>query len=172
MSHFKKKAIEFSICGYIVEALSKAPIPYASISTEENSLGVLTDDKGYFELSNLTSSTILNISYFGFKNKVLPALQFKKAKECQSVSLYEATEVLNEVMITNYLAEGMQKKKDGTIQISPRKLGILPGLTEPDIFKSLQLLPGVQSSNESASVLHIRGGTLTIICFSRWDYTV
>ena len=155
----KKREAGFSICGYVLDAVSKAPISFASVATEDKYLGVLTDSEGYFELQNITSTATLNISYLGFKKVVLPAVQFKHNTNCRSVLLFEATEVLNVVLITDYLAQGMQKKKDGSIQISPRKLGILPGLTEPDIFKSLQLLPGVQSSNESASVLHIRGGT-------------
>ncbi|MFY0631638.1 MAG: TonB-dependent receptor plug domain-containing protein [Flavobacteriaceae bacterium] len=64
------------------------------------------------------------------------------------------------VVVTEYLTAGFdQNKKDGSITMNPNKLGILPGLTEPDVLQSLQLLPGVSSPTESASNLHIRGGT-------------
>ncbi len=43
--------------------------------------------------------------------------------------------------------------------MSPNELGILPGLTEPDVLQSIQLIPGVQSPTETASGLYIRGGT-------------
>ena len=66
---------------------------------------------------------------------------------------------LEEVIIAEYLTSGINKRKDGSITLSPKKLGILPGLTEPDILQSLQLLPGVQSPTETASGLYIRGGT-------------
>jgi outer membrane cobalamin receptor len=63
------------------------------------------------------------------------------------------------VVVTEYLTAGFdQNKKDGSITMNPNKLGILPGLTEPDILQSLQLLPGISSPTESASNLHIRGG--------------
>jgi len=35
----------------------------------------------------------------------------------------------------------------------------LPGLTEPDVLQSIQLLPGVQSPTETAAGIYIRGGT-------------
>jgi len=68
---------------------------------------------------------------------------------------------LDEVLISNeYLTIGFDKiESDGSIKVNPDDLGILPGLTEPDVLQSLQLLPGISSPTESASDLHIRGGT-------------
>lgn len=66
---------------------------------------------------------------------------------------------LDEVLISEYLTSGIAKNRDGSIKLLPGSLGILPGLTEPDVLQSLQLLPGIQSPNETASGLYIRGGT-------------
>lgn len=68
---------------------------------------------------------------------------------------------LDEVIVkSEYLTFGFDKnKKDGTLSLQPDKLGVLPGLIEPDVMQSLQLLPGISSPSESASNLHIRGGT-------------
>ncbi len=66
---------------------------------------------------------------------------------------------LDEVLISEYLTSGISKKGDGSITLLPGTLGILPGLTEPDVLQSLQLLPGIQSPNETASGLYVRGGT-------------
>lgn len=68
---------------------------------------------------------------------------------------------LDEVLLNaEYLTVGFDKNEDdGSIKVSPSKLGILPGLTEPDVLQSLQMLPGISSPTESASDIHIRGGT-------------
>lgn len=79
-------------------------------------------------------------------------------KEQPKVNLSE-TQLLDEVIIKEYLTAGINEKTDGSINMSPSELGILPGLTEPDILQSLQLIPGVQSPSETASELFIRGGT-------------
>ena len=64
------------------------------------------------------------------------------------------------VLVTEYLTSGFdQNKNDGSITMKPNRLGVLPGLTDPDVLQSLQLLPGISSPTESASNLHIRGGT-------------
>ena len=65
---------------------------------------------------------------------------------------------LDKVIIISYLTKGIKKNNDGSYKISPSKLGILPGLTEPDLLESIQLLPGVLSPNETASGFFVRGG--------------
>ncbi|WP_242092402.1 TonB-dependent receptor domain-containing protein [Aestuariivivens sediminicola] len=70
------------------------------------------------------------------------------------------TQELDEIFIEEYITSGVKNNKDDTsISMSPENLGILPGLTEPDVLQSIQLIPGVQSPNETASDLFIRGGT-------------
>ena len=77
----------------------------------------------------------------------------------QAIIDFSQVQNLEEIVISEYLTSGINKKQDGSITLSPTSLGILPGLTEPDVLQSLQLLPGVQSPLETASGLYIRGGT-------------
>ncbi|WP_282032290.1 TonB-dependent receptor domain-containing protein [Winogradskyella eximia] len=65
---------------------------------------------------------------------------------------------LDKVVIRSYLTKGIKKNSDGSYNIQPVKLGILPGLTEPDVLESIQLLPGVLSPNETATSFFVRGG--------------
>ncbi len=76
-----------------------------------------------------------------------------------TIKLVEDNIHLEEVLISDYITQGISKKQDGAIEVSPKKLGILPGLIEPDVLLSLQLLPGIQSPSETASGLQIRGSS-------------
>ena len=67
---------------------------------------------------------------------------------------------LNKIVLNSYLTKGISKQKDASYQIRPASLGILPGLTEPDVLESIQLLPGVVSPNETASGFLVRGGKM------------
>ncbi|NQY28007.1 MAG: TonB-dependent receptor plug domain-containing protein [Flavobacteriaceae bacterium] len=103
-------------------------------------------------LELIKQQTSLEFHFLDAKNIII-----KRAVFDQVIS----TTDLDEVLISNeYLTIGFDKiESDGSIKITPDDLGILPGLTEPDVLQSLQLLPGISSPNESASELHIRGGT-------------
>jgi hypothetical protein len=69
-------------------------------------------------------------------------------------------EKLDRILITSYLTKGISKNKNGSYQLIPSSLGGLPGLTEPDVLESIQLLPGVVSPNETASGFLVRGGKM------------
>lgn len=75
----------------------------------------------------------------------------------ETMRQYNLEEVL---IVTEYVTSGFdQNKENKAITLQPNKLNILAGLTEPDILQSLQRIPGITSPTESASRLHIRGGT-------------
>lgn len=102
-------------------------------------------------LNSISEEKSLEFIFIGDENVVIKS----------SFDLTYDSNKLNEVvLVTEYLTSGFdQNKKDGSITMKPTKLGVLPGLTEPDVLQSLQLLPGITSPTESASNLHIRGGT-------------
>jgi hypothetical protein len=147
-----------SICGFLFDLISEEPLEEASIITANKIVGTTTDNKGYFQLESISKNDTITITFVGYKGKTFLAKELLE-KPCKRIFLEERTSVLNEILITNYLVNGTKKGKDGSIEISPKKLGILPGLTEPDVLQSLQLLPGINSPNETASGLYIRGGT-------------
>lgn len=66
--------------------------------------------------------------------------------------------VLEEVILSEYLVEGIKKTKDASYKIQPEVLSILPGLTIPDALESILELPGVTSPGQTASGLVVRGG--------------
>ncbi len=65
---------------------------------------------------------------------------------------------LDEIIVEGFLATGINKTNQ-KFTIYPQKVETLPGVTDADILLSLQQLPGVKSPNETASGLHVRGGT-------------
>ena len=102
----------------------------------------------------ISEQNALDFQFINTNNIIVKPLS---KKQDELIYINTLDEVL---LVAEYLTSGFyQKKKDGSITLKPDKLGILPGLTEPDVLQSLQLLPGISSPTESASNLHIRGGT-------------
>lgn len=65
---------------------------------------------------------------------------------------------LDEIIVEGFLASGINKTSE-KYTIYPQKVVTLPGVTDADVLLSLQRLPGVKSPNETASGIHVRGGT-------------
>lgn len=148
---------ETQICGYIKDKYSLNIIENTSIINIQKNRGTTTNSEGYFEIE-IKENEEIEIRYLGYKTKTL-SKEFFKSKSCITIYLEEDSFKIEEVVISEYLTSGIFKKKDGSISLKPKKLGILPGLIEPDVLQTLQLIPGIQSPNETASELFIRGGT-------------
>jgi outer membrane cobalamin receptor len=154
----KVPTTNLTVCGFLVDGYSRKPIIGATVFVEGKSIGTVTNKAGYFELKKLQSNWEIRLDYLGYQSKKAPVFKLIH-NTCKTILLFEDNEQLEEVLISDYLTQGMVKKNDGSIQVSPRRLKILPGLIEPDILQSLQLLPGVQSPNETAAGIHVRGST-------------
>ncbi|MGH1385356.1 TonB-dependent receptor plug domain-containing protein [Kordia sp.] len=81
-------------------------------------------------------------------------LKRKKAKKNSARTID-----LDEVLISEYLTTGFSKNIDGAIEAIPKDFQTLPGFVEPDVLQSVQLIPGIQSPDETSTGLNIRGGT-------------
>ncbi len=152
----KPQGANMEVCGTIYDSKTKELL--SNVSILHKTRGISTNESGFFKFKNLKYSDTLTVSYIGYKS-VRKAVSDFKIKQCEVIYLEESSDVLNEIIISSYLTNGVVKKTDGSITLRPRKQGILPGQTEADVLLSAQQLPGVQSPIETASGLHIHGGT-------------
>ena len=152
---YSNKTID--ICGKILDYETLQPLNLATVST--NNIGTTTNINGEFILKNVPVNSTLIISYIGFIEKNINAKEFFNIKNCKKIFLEENSEELSEITIQQFLTSGIQKTVDGSTILSTEKFGILPGLIEPDILKTVKILPGVESVSESISNINVRGGT-------------
>jgi outer membrane cobalamin receptor len=152
-----KNKMYLTFCGYLKDATDYSSIEGGTISNAAQTIGVVSDTSGYFELKKISPSDTLYISYLGFRTLEIPSNQL--AKTCDTFLMSPDSYVLNEVIVKEYLAAGILKTRDGSIKVKPGNLDILAGQSEPDILQNIQLLPGIESPSETASGLYIRGGS-------------
>ncbi|MEM1095934.1 MAG: TonB-dependent receptor [Bacteroidota bacterium] len=149
-----------TLSGTVRDAETGEPLPYATLLIEGTTTGTATNVEGYFALVGAPADTLtLRISFLGFTTLRL-AVDARDPVAPLRIALTPNTAELGEVTVA---AESYQimKMADAVSQVtvSPRDLAVLPSLGEVDIFRSLQLLPGVSATNEGSSGLFVRGGT-------------
>ena len=145
------------LCGYILDDESGEPLVGAAIIGQ--SAQVITDEFGYFELEVNTISESLSIRYLGYYVKSFEASELTTSNECSNITLVPQIETLSEIVLRNFLVQGIDKVADGTFSINFSNFGVLPGLIESDVLQTIQSLPGVSSVSETVSDINIRGGT-------------
>ena len=149
-----------NISGIVRSKVSGESLPYANIMIKGTSVGTTTNVDGFFTLLNIPGDTLtLQVFYIGFIPKEVK-VDFVSLPDNLLIELESGTTELQEVVVqsTNYR---FVKTTEGVSQarIATRDISLLPSVGENDIFRSLQLLPGVSGTNESTSGLYIRGGT-------------
>lgn len=148
-----------NVCGIVLDGNSSKPLPLASVKVNGYKLGTTTNNQGVFDLKNIPVNSVISISFIGFKTKIISVKELFSNTNCKELFLEEENEVLSEIIIPKFLTSGLQKNVDGSVVLNTEKFGILPGLIEPDILKTIKILPGVESVNESVSNINVRGGT-------------
>lgn len=152
------KSLLIDICAYIFDVNSS--IPMEGVSVIVNSQGTSTNKNGYFNLQKVPRKSILKIQSLGYNNYFIEAEKvLDTKKECFKIFMESSTEFLSEVVVYQYLTNGLTKQRNGNIKIDTDDFGILPGLIEPDVLQTAQALPGVESVSETVSNINVRGGT-------------
>ncbi len=149
-----------SVCGIVKDELTLEAIYFANAYIKNTTIGTSCEVDGSFKLKgSFTEKDTLVISYVGYQTQEMLVKAFRN-KPCRSITL-----ILNDyqtpvVKVMGYIMDGVYLGNDANeVKIQPDNINQLPGQVEPDIMQSIQLLPGVISPDESASKIHIRGGT-------------
>ena len=147
------------ISGFISDSSSAEALIGANVILQETGQGMATDINGYYIIQDITPGDyVLMVSYVSFKLKK----EKLKISDGQSIkldiSLSEDVVELTQIEVT---AEQIQRKSNiqpSKINLSPRMMKAAPALAEPDLFRTIQALPGVLTTSEFSTGLVIRGG--------------
>ena len=148
-----------TICGIILGEDDLKPLIGATIFNDQGT-STITNTDGSFILENISLSGTLRINYLGYLSKEIKSISLLKTDgKCAEILLAQSPFELNEILITNIFTSGIDKTKDGNLTLNSEKLGALPGLVEEDVLQITQVLPGVESINESVADINIRSGS-------------
>jgi hypothetical protein len=157
ISIVNNKNLDKPLCGYLLDEETQLPISQATILIVGTNDYAITNDLGYFELKTKSVNPI-EISHLNYKNQLIQAT-FLNVENCPKIFLKNIVNELNDILVLTYLTKGISKKNDGTFEVKPKSIGLLPGLTEPDVFQTMQQIPGINSPEENISNISVRGGT-------------
>ena len=151
---------QYTISGKVVEQGTGEAMSFATVSVAKSSLGTLTNVDGFFTLFDVpTDTTTLQVSYVGYgvsKYKLSPEVVNTKIR----IEIKALSTNLDEIVISAENYKVLKANSGVSVStISTKQLALLPSIGEVDIFRSLQLLPGISSTNQSSAGLYVRGGT-------------
>lgn len=146
---FAQKVI---VRGRVTDAKTGEMLSDANVLEKRTGIGMATNTYGLFSLSVSTGKCLLQCSMVGY------------------VTWMDTVEVFDDKVINimlnpdEYILKGIEvtgvRKHSGQFTLDSKEIQAIPVAGgESDLIKSLQLLPGVQSGNEGANNISVRGGS-------------
>lgn len=140
----------------IEEEGNKESLIGASVVVMENNTGDVTDEKGKVKLSLKTGDYTLQISYLGYETieEKITVL----GKGTLRIKMKPDAQTMKEVIVQAQ-ADGNVKSADLGKQVMSIEVieALPPFVGEPDILKSITLLPGVSTVGEASAGFNVRG---------------
>jgi len=148
---------DITLFGVVRDAMTGESLPNALIRIEGENQGTITNRDGFFKLPSIpTDTSTIEVRYVGYQNskvKLTPG----KARQTVQIMMVESSMELSEFEVVEAVPNSVSYGDDiSQMTINPKSLVSLPSLGELDIFRALQLLPGISATNETSSALSIR----------------
>lgn len=150
---------KYTLNGYARDASNGEELIGVTVYVKELSNGVISNNYGFYSLTLAPGTYTVRYSFIGYQAVEQQIVLNKDIS--LNISLEEESVELEEVVVTGKAPEANVT----SIQMSRNDLNIdqvkkLPALFgEPDIIKTIQMLPGVISAGEGTSSFFVRGGS-------------
>lgn len=145
--------------GTVVDSTSGEVLPFGNVLIKDLNVGASTNASGYFYIPALPANKTFTvaISYVGYRTK----------DEKIFIRPNKITDVKIMLSPTSIMMQSVEKVEKRTVEknatdlglqrISMRSIEMFPKGVESDIFRSLQYIPGVQSTGDVSARYYVRG---------------
>ena len=145
--------------GDVSDSFSKETLLGVTILIPELNTGTVTNSYGFYSISVPPGDYTISVQYIGYQTLQFPLSLIENTK--QNILLTPVAEELDEVVLIDDIERVNIKKPEMSVNrlLSKTVLQTPAVFGEPDVLKTIQLLPGVTSAGEGASGFNVRGGS-------------
>jgi hypothetical protein len=148
-----------SLRGTVRDVTNGETLPYASVSIDSLNAGTVADKTGYYLLQLPVGEHRIRFSYVGYED-LTERVSIKAGQTAELRA--ELGPVLiqgDDIEVIGERVSPTEMTPVGSFGTRVTELARIPSVGQPDLLRSLQLLPGVQASSENSAGLYVRGGT-------------
>ncbi len=148
-----------SISGFVTDAETGESLIAANVFIEDILRGASTNASGYYAIPGLSAGQYrLRCTYVGYQtmHRVVTLTDGELLR--LNIALEPTTTAFDEVVVTGEQTLEDEARNLGVAALNTETVKLLPAVFEPDVFRILQLLPGVTAASDYSSGLYVRGG--------------
>jgi hypothetical protein len=149
---------KYTISGYVKDKKNGESLTGVNVYVKETMKGASTNEFGFYSFTIPEGKYTLVASFLGYQNFEQPILLHQNLRINIEMS---ATEIMTQVVeiSSERKDKNIESTNMGTVTLPIEQIKSVPALLgEVDIFRTLQLLPGVLNAGEGNSGFYVRGG--------------
>lgn len=149
-----------TLAGRVTDTGDGQPLPGAIVRLDGVMRGTYTDPEGMFRLAGLPAGRqILVTSHIGYQTRT-DTLNLQPGGEYQLDLTLQPTAIrLGQTEVRANRSPSPAASQAGALSLSAAQLRQAPAVGEPDVVRSLTLVPGVKAASDYSSGLYVRGGS-------------
>jgi hypothetical protein len=145
--------------GVLVDSTTGEVLPFGNVLINSLKTGTTSNSQGYFLIPSIPANKYykVSITYVGYKSKFIRVYILPNKITDIKVKLAPTNIMLQPVEKIGHRTVEKNETDLGLQRISMRSVEMLPKGVESDIFRSLQYIPGVQSTGDVSARYYVRG---------------
>lgn len=148
-----------TINGYVRDASDGEELIGVTVVVEGTGAGAITNAYGFYSITIPQGEYNIIFSYVGYDREVVP-VQLNKNQEMNIELTAEVREMEEVVISERAIDANVTDLRMSRVDLNMNTVKKLPALFgEPDVIKTIQLLPGVITAGEGTSSFFVRGGS-------------
>jgi len=150
-----------AVNGFVRDAKDGEPLAFCNVYLDKTDFGAATNAKGYYYIGHVPEGKYqLVASFVGYKNMTRSVSVGPNQTVNMDLELSPGAIELGEVKVTAERARFEREVEVSAVRLDTKQLQFLPKVGgEADLFRTIQLLPGVVSTSDFSNRLYIRGGS-------------
>jgi hypothetical protein len=148
-----------TLSGYVTDKANGETMPFVNVVILGTKIGGTSNLSGYYAIPNVPlGKQKIRYSFLGYREQIIELDVTEKKNYIHNIALYSNDMQVEEVIVTADRLEERKAVQTSRIVMQSQDLEQLPSIGETDVFRALQMLPGVKASSEFSSGLYVRGG--------------
>src|SRR6187397_798436 len=149
---------KFTVNGYVRDSASGETVISATVSINNLSRAVATNQYGFYSITLDSGSYELTVSHVSFQSKQYN-ISLNEDQSLDFLLLPKSAAISEVVVYSKRKDANVRNAQMGRVDLSIEQIKNIPAfLGEVDILKTLQLLPGVRNAGEGNAGFYVRGG--------------
>lgn len=149
-----------TLSGFVRDRQTGESLPFANILLKGTPLGASTNIDGYYAIPKVAPGKYqMKVSLVGYRDQTVEFTMKSGENQVKNIDLTSSAVEVKEVVISAEKDAERTNTQTGRIVMNAQELQSIPSVGETDVFRALQIMPGVKAVSEISSGLYVRGGS-------------